>query len=89
MKAQDMLAQTALIIRARGEAYGTPKANMQAIADRWNMLIAGKTKITPAMVCLMMIDMKLARCQHRITSDSVTDIAGYASCLAEILSNED
>ena len=88
-KGADFLTQTALIIRERGEAYGTPRANMQAIADRWNMLLAGQTKVTPAMVCLMMIDLKLARCQHRLANDTVTDIAGYAACLAEILSNED
>jgi hypothetical protein len=88
-KSADFLTQTALIIRERGEAYGTPRANMQAIADRWNMLLAGKTKVTAAMVCLMMIDLKMARCQHRMATDSVTDIAGYAACLAEILSNED
>jgi hypothetical protein len=85
----DFLDKTALIIRERGEAYGSPKSNMQAIADRWNMLLAGKTKITAAMVCLMMIDLKIARCQFRMATDSVTDIAGYAACLAEILSNED
>ena len=53
------------------------------------MLLAGKTKVTPAIVCLMMIDLKMARCQFRMATDSVTDIAGYAACLAEILSNED
>ena len=89
VKGADFLDKTALIIRERGEAYGTPKSNMQAIADRWNMLLAGKTKVTAAMVCLMMIDLKMARCQHKPATDSVTDIAGYAACLAEILSNED
>jgi len=88
MKAAEFLAQAQTVVRERGEAYGTPKANMQAIADRWNMLLAGKTRVTPAMVCLMMIDLKLARCQHRMATDSVTDIAGYAACLEEILSNE-
>jgi hypothetical protein len=44
--------------------------------------------VTPAQVVVCLIDLKVARLSHDPRHiDSTTDIAGYAGCLAEILSD--
>lgn len=59
--------------------YGHPKVNIQRIAELWRPVI-GK-EITPSMVCMCMILVKLSRLIHGYKRDSVVDIAGYAELL--------
>jgi Domain of unknown function (DUF6378) len=43
--------------------------------------------VTPAQVMVCLVDLKVARLTHDPHFDSITDIAGYAGCLAEVLSD--
>jgi hypothetical protein len=44
--------------------------------------------VTPAEVIVCLVDLKVARLAHDPRHfDSITDIAGYAGCLAEVLSD--
>jgi hypothetical protein len=88
MKAADFLAQTQAIIRERGEQYGDPRVNMADTARRWSGVLG--VPVTPAQVAVMMIELKLSRLKSGVAAmagaglDSMTDIAGYASILAEL-----
>ena len=53
---------------------------------RWSQVLG--TKVTPAQVIVCLVDLKVARLTHNLRRlDSITDIAGYAGCLAEVLSD--
>ena len=82
MSARRILEHTADVVDQRREAYGPPDAIMAAIAARWSLTLG--RPVTPALVVLCMIDLKLARLtgnsRHR---DSTIDVAGYAALLAE------
>jgi hypothetical protein len=84
MKAADFLSQVALIVRERGEVYGDARANLSDTAARWSATLG--YKVTPAQVCLCMVDLKMSRLkaspQHL---DSLQDIAGYIALLSEII----
>ena len=86
MKAADFLAQTQAIIRERGEIYGDPRANIGDTAARWSATLGHK--VTPAQVCLCMVDLKMSRLkatpQHL---DSLQDICGYIALLSEIITD--
>jgi len=83
MKAVDFLAQCQAVIRARGEQYGDAQANMSDTARRWSGVLG--VPVTPHQVALMMIELKLSRLKAGMSLDSVTDIAGYAAILQELL----
>ena len=85
MKAADFLAQTQAIIRERGEQYGDARTNMADTARRWSGVLG--IPVTPAQVAVMMIELKLSRMKTGIGLDSVTDIAGYAAILAELITD--
>ena len=84
MKAADFLSQVALIVRERGEVYGDARANLSDTAARWSATLGHK--VTPAQVCLCMVDLKMSRLkaspQHL---DSLQDICGYVALLSEII----
>jgi hypothetical protein len=84
MKAEQLLGHAAdLVIRRRGE-YGEPAALFERVAVRWSQVLG--TRVTPAQVLVCLIDLKVARLTHAPRHlDSITDIAGYAACLAEVL----
>jgi hypothetical protein len=85
MKAAEALAQAQNIIQQRGESYGNVRANMTETAKRMSLTMG--CTVTPATVCLLMLDLKLARLRETPTHlDSIFDIMGYASLLAEIVS---
>ena len=85
MNAADALAHVAAIIRQRGENYGDARANMAETAKRMSLTL--NTTVTSATVCLLMLDVKLARLRATPTHlDSILDLMGYASLLAEIVS---
>jgi hypothetical protein len=83
MSAENLLLQTAEIIKERRTAYGHSKTMMASVARRWSETL-GQT-VTPEEVVLCLIDLKLARLahdpQHR---DSILDVAGYAAVLDEV-----
>jgi hypothetical protein len=74
-----------LVNRRRGE-YGEPIELFERMAVRWSQVL--RTKVTPAQVIMCLVDLKIARLAHDPRHlDSITDIAGYAGCLAEVLSD--
>jgi Domain of unknown function (DUF6378) len=74
-----------LVNRRRGE-YGEPIELFERMAVRWSQVL--RTKVTPAQVIVCLVDLKIARLAHDPRHlDSITDIAGYAGCLAEVLSD--
>lgn len=71
----------------RERTHGEPAHNLRAIAGIWTALLAAVLKpgstVTPEIVSLMMIGLKLARaCNQPSHRDHWTDIAGYVA-LAE------
>ena len=84
MSGEAMLIEAARIIAERRVAYGHPASSMAAIAARWSVTLG--TPVTPATVILCLIDLKLARLAHDPAhADSITDIAGYAAALREVI----
>jgi len=87
MKAQDALAQVAAILRDRGDSYGSARLNLADTAARMSRTL-GMT-VTPQLVCLLMIDVKLSRLRHSPGHfDSMMDLAGYAGLLVELQTND-
>ena len=86
MKAADALGQAQTIIRDRGAVYGDARENMENTAERFTTTLG--RNVTPAQVCLLMIDLKLARLKETPGHiDSVMDIMGYAALLAEVITD--
>jgi hypothetical protein len=74
-----------VVIRRRSE-YGEPSDLFERVAVRWSQVLG--SRITPMQVIVCLIDLKVARLAHNPRHlDSVIDVAGYASILAELLSN--
>ena len=87
MKAPDALAQVAAILRDRGDVYGSARLNLADTAARMSRTL-GMT-VTPQLVCLLMIDVKLSRLRHSPGHlDSMMDLAGYAGLLIELETND-
>ena len=81
--AEMFLRHVAQVIADRSAQYGDAAGNMAAIAKRWSATL-GHT-ITATQVVLCLLDLKLARLAHDPThEDSVVDVCGYATLLAEI-----
>ena len=86
MNADALLQHAAAVVRDRRRLYGEPFDLFEQVATRWSLVIGAK--VTPAQAMLCLIDLKLVRLTHDARHlDSVTDIAGYASCLTEALSD--
>ena len=86
MTAAEALAQVQNIIQQRGESYGNARSNMAETAKRISLTL-GYT-VTPENVCLLMIDLKLARLKETPRHlDSVLDVMGYAALLAELITD--
>ena len=86
MKAQDALGKVADILQERGEIYGSAKLNLADTAARMSRTL-GMT-VTPQLVCLLMIDIKLSRLRHSPGHlDSMMDLCGYAGLLVEFETN--
>lgn len=68
----------------REQDYGTPKYNFTTIADLWGAYlgIALKAKDVAMLMCLL----KIGRIKTGSgTADSFVDLAGYAACGGEIV----
>ena len=86
MSGEAMLIEAARIVAERRVAYGHPATSMAAIAARWSVTLG--VPVTPATVALCLIDLKLARLSHDPAhADSITDIAGYAAVLREVVTH--
>lgn len=68
--------------------YDHPTPNHQHIADLWNVYLEcrklPKSDISPADAATMMILLKIARNAFKPKRDNLTDVAGYARCVAKI-----
>jgi Domain of unknown function (DUF6378) len=86
MKAEELLEQAAGVVARRRSIYGQPIDLFEHVARRWSLVLG--VKVTPVQAMLCLIDLKVARLAHDPQHlDSITDIAGYAGCLAEVLSD--
>jgi hypothetical protein len=84
MSGEAMLLDAARIVAERRVAYGNPATSMAAIAARWSVTLG--RPVSPTTVALCLIDLKLARLAHDPAhADSITDIAGYAAVLREVV----
>ena len=84
MSGEAMLLDAARIVAERRAAYGNPATSMAAIAARWSVTLG--RPVSPATVVLCLIDLKLARLAHDPAHpDSITDLAGYAAVLREVV----
>ena len=84
MRAASLLAEAAQIVQKRRRSYGPPALLFERVAVRWSQVLGAE--VTPAQVITCLIDLKVARLTHDPKHlDSITDIAGYAGCLAEVL----
>ena len=84
MSGEAMLLDAARIVAERRVAYGNPATSMAAVAARWSITLG--RPVSPATVVLCLIDLKLARLAHDPAhADSITDLAGYAAVLREVV----
>jgi Domain of unknown function (DUF6378) len=84
MTAEQLLEQAASVVRERRRTYGQPRELFERVAVRWSQVL-GAT-VTPAQVVVCLVDLKVARLAHDPRHlDSITDLAGYAGLLAELL----
>lgn len=74
----------AIVCEDRNQQYGHPENNFRHIADLWTAYL--DEFITPTDVACMLALLKLARIKatNGQSSDSWTDLAGYAACGSEI-----
>jgi hypothetical protein len=86
MNAERLFERAADAVARRRREYGQPTDLFERVAVRWSQALG--IKVTPAQVVLCLIDLKVARLTHDPRHlDSITDVAGYAGCLAEVLSD--
>jgi Domain of unknown function (DUF6378) len=84
MTTEQLLEQAASVVARGRRQYGEPVDLFGRVAARWSQVLGNK--VTPAQVVLCLVDLKIARLTHNPHHlDSITDIAGYASILAELL----
>ena len=73
----------AVVTKDRNDQYGLPESTFGTIAGLWSAYL--DRNITPKDVAVMMILLKCARTQHKVSDDTWIDIAGYAACGAEVM----
>ena len=84
--AEALLERAANLVNRRRREYGEPVDLFEGVAVRWSQLLGAP--VTPGQVIVCLIDLKVARLAHNPRHlDSIADIAGYAACLAEVLSD--
>lgn len=83
MEAEQLLKEAASVVARRRSTYGQPIDLFEHVAKRWSLVLG--VEVTSAQAILCLIDLKVARLTHDSRHlDSLTDIAGYAGCLAEV-----
>ena len=84
MTSEQLLKQAAAIVARRRDIYGQPRDLFERAAARCSQVLG--MSVTARQVILCLIDLKVARlCHDPQHFDSITDIAGYAAILAELL----
>ena len=77
-----------LIYGDREEEYGTPKKNLNDIANFWEMYLYAKynvgIELTAKDVCQMMAMLKMCRGFRSDKRDSITDQAGYIGLIERV-----
>src|SRR5262245_59973887 len=77
-----ILERAARAVDERGQDYGHPAVNHDRTARLWNAYLTGRPDTAAPLsaedVCVLNILQKLARSQHRMTDDTLVDIAGFA-----------
>lgn len=71
----------------REEDYGSPESNFNCIANLWTAYTGNLH--TAKDVAMMMALMKIARIRSGTKMDSFVDLAGYAACAGEIVTELD
>ena len=86
MNGPELLEHAAGLVTRRRREYGEPVDVFEAIAKRWSSVF--RTEVSAPQVVIALIDVKLVRLSRNPKHlDSITDIAGYAGCLAEVPSD--
>jgi Domain of unknown function (DUF6378) len=84
MSAPELLERASSAVAERRGEYGEPTDLFEHVAVRWSQVL--RIEVTPAQVVICLIDLKVARLAHDPRHlDSITDLAGYAAILAELL----
>ena len=84
MNAEHLLDRASAVVHHRRGIYGAPDSVFERVATRWSQVLG--TRVTPAQVIICLIDLKVVRvARDPKYLDSITDIAGYAGVLAEVL----
>jgi Domain of unknown function (DUF6378) len=87
MNAEQLLERAGGLVHRRRTEYGHPGDLFKRVVVRWSQVL--RMKVTPAQVIVCLVDLKVARLTHDPRHlDSIIDVAGYAGCLAEVLSDE-
>lgn len=88
MKRAEILKQAEVCVCGKRQAdYGNPEDNFQVIADLWSAYRG--EGYTPKDVAMMMALLKIGRIRSGSgTKDSFIDLAGYAACAGEIVTEK-
>lgn len=94
MKRVEILHEAArCVCTDRNQQYGEPEDNFRIIAALWNVYLFGrgaKSQLNPADVGAMMALFKLGRiATGGDKADNFIDLAGYAACAGEILTESE
>jgi hypothetical protein len=86
MDTEQFLGHANDLVNRRRAEYGQPVDLFERVAVPWSQVLG--TNVTPAQVIVCLVDLKVARLVRDPRHlDRITDIAGYAGCLAEVLSD--
>lgn len=85
----------ACVCGPREQDYGSPEDNFNTIANLWsvyleasNPTVPTEIHITAKDVAIMMSLLKIARIATGNSVDSFVDLAGYAACAGEIVTDK-
>ncbi len=67
----------------RGASYGPPELDFERTGRMWGAIL-GIGDVSPRLVALCMIGLKVSREAYRHKRDSLVDVAGYVETLAMI-----
>jgi len=67
----------AAVGRERAADYGTPEENHARTAALWSAYLG--TPVSSHDVCMLNVLQKVSRAKHKVTPDSLLDVAGYAA----------